>query len=519
MREHQPMSDSRRRFLRCLAFSPLLANPALISSENNRLFQPVESHRPAEDHVRPTIQQLSQEIRKRSLSPVELTRERLTRIEKLNPKLNAFITVLADSALDQARRAEQEIQSGHYRGPLHGIPIGLKDILDTAGIRTTAASAQYKDRVPTEDAEVVRRLRQAGVVILGKQNLHEFAYGGSSMISFFGEVHNPWDVSRITGGSSGGSAASVAAGLGFAAIGTDTAGSIRLPAAYCGVVGLKPTYGRVSARGVVPLSWSFDHVGPLANSVHDAAVMLQVLAGYDSGDPACVDAPVPDYTAALEKLPPKLRIGVPRPFFFDGLHPEVAAAIEKAIQVFHGLHAEIRDIKLEVPTDRTLSSAESWAFHEPLVARSPELYQPVTLGRIQSGANITAAAALRARRELDTARQSMWGGHSCPPKPYGIFEKVDVLLTPTVPIPPPVIADLREHPENLRPAELLMLRNTRPFNVWGIPTISVPCGLTSDGLPIGLQLAGPPWREDLALQVAHAYEQATEWHTQSPTTR
>src|SRR6266850_479356 len=207
--------------------------------------------------MRPTIQQLIRELRARSLSPVAITRDCLTRIETLNPNLNAFITILADSALADARRAEQEIQRGDYRGPLHGIPIGLKDILDTAGTRTTAASALFKDRIPTADAEVVRRLRAAGAIILGKQNLHEFAYGGSSMISFFGEVHNPWNLSRITGGSSGGSAASVAAGLGFAAIGTDTAGSVRLPAAYCGVVGLKPTYARISARGVIPLSWSF----------------------------------------------------------------------------------------------------------------------------------------------------------------------------------------------------------------------------------------------------------------------
>lgn len=451
----------------------------------------------------PTIQQLSQEIRQRSLSPVELTRDCLTRIEKLNPTLNAFITVLADSALDQARNAEQEIRSGRYRGPLHGIPIGLKDILDTAGVRTTAASAQYKDRIPGEDAEVVRRVRAAGAVVLGKQNLHEFAYGGSSMISFFGAVHNARDTARIAGGSSGGSATSVAAGLGLAAIGTDTAGSLRLPAAYCGVVGFKPTYGRVSARGVVPLSWSFDHVGPLTNSVRDAALMLQVLAGYDAGDPASSDAPVPDFSGALEKLPPRLRIGVPRSFFFDDLHPEVAAAIEKAIQVFTRLNAELRDIELEVSTDRTLSSAEAWAFHEPLLARSPELYQPATLGRIQSGASIAAAAVLRARRELQASRHVI----------RKVFDSVDILLTATVPIPPPLIAELRERPEKLRPQELLMLRNTRPFNVWGIPTISLPCGVTSDGLPIGLQLAGPAWREDLLLQVAHAYEQATDWHT------
>jgi aspartyl-tRNA(Asn)/glutamyl-tRNA(Gln) amidotransferase subunit A len=456
--------------------------------------------------VRPTIQQLSRQLRDRSISPVELTRDCLTRIDKLNPKLNAFITILAESALADARRAEQEIQRGNYRGLLHGIPLGLKDLIDTAGTRTTAASALFKDRVPTEDAEVVRRLRAAGAIILGKQNLHEFAYGASSMISFFGEIHNPWDTSHITGGSSGGSAASVAAALGLAAVCTDTAGSIRLPAAYCGVVGLKPTYGRVSASGVVPLSWSFDHVGPIANSVYDAALMLQVLAGYDAGDPASIDTPVTDFGAALDQPPRKLRIGLPRAFFFDGLHPEVAATIEKAIQLFRDLHAEIHDLKLEVSTDRTLSSAESYAYHEPFVARSPELYQPATLARIQSGANTSAPAALRARRELETARHSI----------RKIFDGVDILLTPTVPIPPPAIADLKAHPENLRPAELLMLRNTRPFNVWGIPTISIPCGFTSGNLPIGLQLAAPPWREDLLLQAAHAYEQATNWHKRTP---
>ncbi len=439
--------------------------------------------------MRPTIQQLSRRLRDRILSPVDLTRDCLTRIETLNPKLNAFITILADSALADARRAEQEIQRGDYRGPLHGIPVGLKDILDTAGTRTTAASALFKDRIPTEDAEVVRRLRVAGAIILGKQNLHEFAYGGSSMVSFFGEIHNPWDISRIAGGSSGGSAASVAAGLGFAAICTDTAGSIRLPAAYCGVVGLKPTYGRVSARGIIPLSWSLDHVGPIANSVYDAATILQVLAGYDADDPASIDTPVPDFTATLDQLPPKLRIGVPRAFFFDDLHPEVAAAIEKAIQLFRDLHAEIHEVKLDVPTDRT-----------------SDLYQPVTLARIKSGANTSAAAALRAHRELEAARHSI----------RKAFDEVDILLTPTVPMPPPKIADLKAHPENLRPVELLMLRNTRPFNVWGIPTISIPCGFTSDNLPIGLQLAGPPWREELVLQVANAYEQGTDWLDRTP---
>ena len=457
-----------------------------------------------------TIRELSGKIRSRAISPVELTRDCLARIERLNPTLNAFITVMADSALDQARRAEREILGGCYRGPLHGIPIGLKDILDAAGVRTTAASALFStppnDRVPSEDAEAVRRLRVAGAVILGKQNLHEFAYGGSSMVSFFGEVHNPWDVARIAGGSSGGSAASVAAGLGFAAVGTDTAGSIRLPAAYCGVVGLKPTYGRVSVRGVVPLSPSYDHVGPIANSIYDAGVMLQALAGYDPTDPASIDVPVPDFVAALEKTVCKLRIGVLRSFFFDELHSEIAAAVENAIEVFRRLHAEIREVKLEVSTDRTLASAEAYAYHQSFVDRSPELYQPATLARIQSGANISADDVLRARRELEASRHAI----------RRIFDEVDVLLTPTVPIPPPLIDDLREHPENLRPQELTMLRNTRPFNVWGIPAISVPCGFTKDGLPIGLQLAAAPWREDAVLRAAHAYEQATEWHKRKP---
>ena len=229
-----------------------------------------------------SISELAPRLRRREISPVEITRDCLARIEKLNPSLNAFITVMAESALAEARSAEAEIGRGEWRGALHGIPVALKDLIDTAGVRTTAASALYKDRVPGEDAEVVRRLRQAGAVIVGKNNLHEFAYGGSSLVSYFGDVHNPWDVGRIAGGSSGGSAAAVAAGLAYAAIGTDTAGSIREPAALCGCVGIKPTYGRVSSRGVIPLSLSLDHVGPLAATVEDAAIVLQAIAGYDA---------------------------------------------------------------------------------------------------------------------------------------------------------------------------------------------------------------------------------------------
>jgi aspartyl-tRNA(Asn)/glutamyl-tRNA(Gln) amidotransferase subunit A len=458
--------------------------------------------RSSEEQVLFTICELSRKIRDREISPVELTHHCLVLIEKLNPALNAYITVTAESALERARLAEREIFRGAYLGPLHGIPIGLKDIIDVAGVRTTAASAQFEDRVPSEDAEVVRRLRCGGAVFLGKQNLHEFAYGGSSIISCFGEVHNPWNTTRVAGGSSGGSAASVAVALGFAAVGTDTAGSIRLPAAYCGVVGLKPSYGRVSTHGVIPLSPSLDHVGPIANSVYDAALMLQVMTGRASADP-CAE---PSFISAFDELPPHLRVGVPREFFFDDLHPDIADAVEKAIQVFAALRVEIRDVKLEVPTDRTLANAEAYAYHKPFVERSPELYQPATLARIQAGANISADDVLRATDDLRARREAV----------RKVFDEVDVLLTPTVPIPPPVIADLLKRPEDLRAQEMIMLRNTRPFNVWGIPTISIPCGFTRDGLPIGLQLAAGPGRGIVLLQAAQVYEQATEWHEKMP---
>jgi aspartyl-tRNA(Asn)/glutamyl-tRNA(Gln) amidotransferase subunit A len=461
-----------------------------------------------------SIHELGLKIRDREISPVELTHDCLDHIAKLNPILNAYITVTAESALERARHAEWEIYHGTYLGPLHGVPIGLKDIIDVAGVRTTAASAVFsapqKDRIPTEDAQVVRRLRAGGAIILGKQNLHEFAYGGSCMISFFGAVHNPWDPAHIAGGSSGGSAVSVAAGLGFAAVGTDTAGSIRLPAAYCGVVGVKPTYGRVSTRGVVPLSSSYDHVGALTTSVHDAALMLQVLSDYDSPDPS-PGRPAPSLVSAFDDPPPNLRIGVPRAFFFDDLHPEIAEAIDKTIQIFVDLRAEIRNLTLEVPTDRTLANAEAYAYHKSFIERAPELYQPSTLARIESGANISAHDALCASRDLQASRHAI----------QEVFDDVDVLLTPTVPIPPPLIADLQKRPQDLRAddlraQEMIMLRNTRPFNVWGIPTITVPCGFTKDGLPIGLQLAAAPWRGIVLLQAAHAYEQATEWHKWRP---
>ena len=447
----------------------------------------------------PSISELAPRLRRREISPVEITRECLERIERLNSSVNAFITVTAESALAAARVAEAEISRGEWRGALHGVPVALKDLIDTARVRTTAASELYKDRVPIEDAEVVRRLRQAGAVIVGKNNLHEFAYGGSSLVSYFGDVHNPRDVERIAGGSSGGSAAAVVAGLAYAAIGTDTAGSIREPAALCGCVGLKPTYGRVSSRGVIPLSQSLDHVGPLSASVADAAIVLQAIAGYDPEDVTSADVPVADYIAALREDAKAVRVGVPRAYFFDDLDAEVASAVEEALRIVGTLVAEIKEVRLEAPTDRTLQAAESYAFHAESAARSPELYQAETLRRIRAGEKVTAVEYIERRRELDGARRGI----------RRIFAEVDVLVTPTMPMPAPAIADLKANPEALRPAELKLLRNTRPFNVWGLPAISVPCGFTKSGLPIGLQIAGPHWREDLVLCVGNAYEQAT----------
>jgi Asp-tRNA(Asn)/Glu-tRNA(Gln) amidotransferase A subunit family amidase len=348
-------------------------------------------------------------------------------------------------------------------------------------------------------------LRDAGAVIVGKNNLHEFAYGGSSLVSHFGDVHNPWDVGRIAGGSSGGSAAAVAAGLAYAAIGTDTAGSIREPAALCGCVGLKPTHGRVSSRGVIPLSWSLDHVGPLAATVEDAAVVLQAIAGYDAGDVTSVDVSVTDYVSLLREGAKGMRVGVVRGYFFDDVDAEVASAMEHALRGIQSLGAELREVRFgdnDVPTDRTVQAAESYAFHAENVAKSAELYQGETVRRIRSGEKISAADYIQRRRDLEEARRNIGT----------VFADVDVLVTPTTPMAAPAIADLKANPDALRPAELKLLRNTRPFNVWGLPAISVPCGFTQSGLPIGMQIAGPHWREDLVLRLAHAYERVTAWH-------
>ena len=453
-------------------------------------------------------------VRRKKVSPVELTQACLARIAKLNPTLNAFITVTADAALAQAREAEAEVKRGKWRGPLHGIPLALKDLFDTAGVRTTAASALFKDRVPTEDAEVVRRLKAAGAVLVGKTNMHEFAYGGTSVTSYFGAVHNPWDPGHIAGGSSGGSAAAVAAELCYGALGSDTAGSIRLPAAFCGVPGLKPTYGLVSTRGVIPLSWSLDHVGPMTRTVADAAVLLQAIAGYDAAETSSEQIAIPDYSAAVRGKVSSMRLGVPRDFFFAGLDPEIDAAVKEALAVLGKLTASVRDITL--PADAQASgqeklraavrSAEAYAYHAEYVTKTPELYQAETLGRLRADREIGTITYIQARNELARIRRNF--GRA--------FESVDAMVTPTTPVSPPTIAEVISNSTKAVEFTVINIRNTSPFDVYGVPTISIPCGFTAAGLPIGLQISGPHGAEATVLRIAHAYEQATEWHKRRP---
>jgi aspartyl-tRNA(Asn)/glutamyl-tRNA(Gln) amidotransferase subunit A len=455
-----------------------------------------------------TLRETSELVRSKKISPVELTQACLSRIEQLNPKLNAFITVTADSAMAQAREAELEIQRGHSRGPLHGIPMALKDLVDTAGVRTTAASALFKDRVPTEDAEIVRRLKAAGAVLLGKLNMHEFAYGGSSVITYFGPVRNPWANEYMAGGSSGGSAAAVAAELCYGAIGSDTGGSIRQPSAYCGIVGIKPTYGRVSTRGVIPLAWSLDHLGPMTRTVTDAALILEVIAGYDSEDTNSAVMPAEIYAPTLAAGTSQFRVGIPRAHFYEGLHPEIQAAMDTALAILGKLTASQREVEVPGNNDTALviSKTEAYAYHKEYITKTPDLYQAETLRRIRSGADIGAETYIQARRQMDRFRRGV----------SKVFDAVDVLVTPTTPVPPFTIAELLADPDNLRAREVITLANTRPFNLLGLPTISVPCGFTSKGLPMGMQITGPARGEATVLRLARAYEQATEWHKPRP---
>jgi aspartyl-tRNA(Asn)/glutamyl-tRNA(Gln) amidotransferase subunit A len=442
------------------------------------------------------IAEASELLRRKEISALELTTSCLNRIEQLNPTINAFITVMHDSALAQARQADEEMRAGNWRGPLHGIPIGLKDLFDTAGVKTTCGSALFAERIPNEDAEVVRRLKNAGAVLIGKQNMQEFAYGGTSTSSYFGPVHNPWDVDRIAGGSSGGSAAAVASGMCFAALGTDTGGSVREPAAFCGIVGLKPTYGRVSLRGVFPLSPSLDHVGPLCRNVVDTALMLQVIAGYDKLDPPTMDFPTDSYIEALNTKT-KPRLGIVRRPYFDDIDPEIDNAFAEALKELTDLSADVLEVDLQ-PVPTAVQGPEVYAVHAKYLAASPDLYGPWMRERLEQATAVDIVTYIEARQELDRVRRLV----------TAIFDEVDFLITPTSPVPPITIKEaLRMSPPL---AGELWLRNTRNFNAYGLPAISIPCGFTRAGLPIGLQIAGANFGEASLLAFAYAFERATQ---------
>ncbi len=452
-----------------------------------------------------TLSQTADLIRRGDLSPVALTEALLVRIEQLNPVLNAYLTVTAETARREAQAAERLIGTPEPP-PLLGVPLALKDLFDVRGLATTAGSVIRADAIATEDAAVTARLRAAGAILLGKLNLHEWALGVTTNNPHFGPTRNPWDLERIPGGSSGGSAAAVAAGLCLGSIGSDTGGSIRIPASLCGIVGLKPTRGRVSLRGVVPLSWSLDSAGPMTRTVRDIALLLQVIAGYDPADPASADVFVDDYLLRLEEGLVGLKVGVPHDYFFDDLDAEVAAAVRAAIDELARLGAAVRVVRL--PEARTAWDASSTillcdaaAYHRDHLRQRPDEIGPDVRTRLETGTALSGCDYALARRT-----QAEWQRRL-----ERLFEEIDILITPTTPIPAP----------RLDEAEALvaafgLTRFTRPFNLANVPALSLPCGFTQSDLPIGLQLVGRPWSEAILLRAAYAYEQATPWHTMHP---
>jgi aspartyl-tRNA(Asn)/glutamyl-tRNA(Gln) amidotransferase subunit A len=459
-----------------------------------------------------SLRSLGTLIQRQEVSPVEATQTVVDRVEKFDRQLNSFITVLRDQALVQARAAEQEIRDGHYRGPLHGIPIAVKDLYYTKGIRTTAGSNILSDFVPTYDATIIARLRDAGAILIGKLNMHEFARGATNTSSLIGPCCNPWDTLRVPGGSSGGSATAVAAGLCYGSLGSDTGGSIRIPAALCGIVGLKPTYGRVSRYGVFPLSWSLDHVGPMTRTVADAALMLQAIAGHDSHDPTSRTAVVPDYAAALTENIQGVRVGIPQEFFYEQLDVEVGDSVRAAIQTLERAGARVEEVSLPLSkyaaaAGRIISLTESAEIHEKFLrTRLADYSQDVRAGFLV-GQLILGKHYMKAQRLRSLIRQEM----------AAALRRVDALVTPTVPIVAPRIGETTVEIGQERVETMSALsRLTRAANLAGFPALSVPCGFTQGGLPIGLQLTGRPFAEAAILQIAYAYEQETTWHQRRP---
>ncbi|HKW78197.1 MAG TPA: amidase, partial [Candidatus Limnocylindria bacterium] len=442
---------------------------------------------------------------------LELTRACIARIEALDPALVAFIATTFESALADAKRADDERSRGVDRGPFHGIPVALKDLYDVAGQVTTAGSSIFRGNVALEDSAVTARLREGGAVLLGKTNLHEWAFGVTNQNPHFGNAKNPWDPTRIPGGSSGGSAIAVATGMCFLSPGSDTGGSIRIPAALCGIAGIKPTYGRISLRGVVPLAWSLDHAGPLARDVRDLAIALDALAGHDPRDPASADVPVPDHLADLERGAGGLRILVPTAHFFDDIDPEVDAAVRAAADVYARVGARVEERALPRTlalreTQRAIIATDAAAFHRDHMREHPGAFGPYVLERMKAGEAVSGPDLALARRE-QAALRNEW---------TALLEDVDVILTPATPAPAMPREDGRTAGERDAASARLLTSYTSPFNLTGLPALSIPCGFTKAGLPIGLQLAAGPWREPLLLRAARAYERETEWHTRHP---
>jgi aspartyl-tRNA(Asn)/glutamyl-tRNA(Gln) amidotransferase subunit A len=441
-------------------------------------------------------------LRSRRLSPVELTAAILDRIDRVDPKVGAFITVMREEAMRAARTAESEIAAGRYRGPLHGIPIGVKDTHYTRGTRTTANTPVLVDFIPDFDATVVTRLKAAGAVLVGKMKLPEFSFGGASVGAAFPDANNPWDLSRTPGGSSSGSAAGLAAGLVIAATGGDTSGSIRNPATFCGVVGMKPTYGRVSRRGIVTISWSLDHVGPITRTVADNAVLLRAIAGHDPLDESCAELPVPDYSRALTRGVRGMRIGVPQPALFDGYHPDVMRAYEASLAVFRRLGASVSEVQLPATASviddvqSIVRICEAASYHEPFLATKADRYGQTNVRRdVEAGTLISAVKYLRAQKVRARFTAEL----------RALFQTFDVFMTPGMPAP-------AGEPSNPRQPF------RRMFNACGFPAVVLPNGFSTSpsGLPIGLQIAAGPFEEETIYAAAAAYERETDWHVRRP---
>ena len=462
-----------------------------------------------------TISELAPRIKAREISPVELTEAALAQADRLQPTLNSFITILHEQARNQAREAEAELMRGEYRGPLHGIPIGIKDNIATAGIRTTVGSKVLADQIPEEDALAVSKCKEAGAIIMGKENLEEFAAGPTSNNPHYGAVHNPWDLDHIPGGSSGGGGANVAACVTFASLGTDLGGSVRGPANFCGVVGLKQSFGRVSQRGLLVTSSNGDHIGPITRSVEDSALVLQTIAGYDPLDPSTVPVPVPNFSESLGRGLRGLKMGIPSNYYFDLLDSEVEAAVRKAISALEELGVEAREVTIPsmkyAGALRIAGMADSIVAHEPYLEKAREDYGPTVLYRTLAGQFILGrdyAKALKVQRIIkeDYAR---------------VLQDVDFLVTPSAPVAAwridseTITIGGTEYPVR-GPGAGMTARCTSPSNATGLPAMSVPCGFNQGGLPIGLQLIGRPFEEQLLFQVADGYEAVSPNRNRKP---